>query len=139
MALSVFDDKTKLPQQAELVKALGPSCPLWDEIKHQLVSHFDQLTEEWVFSGKNYGWALRLKFKTRAILYLTPCKNSCIAGFALGEKAVLAIMQSSLPQHIKDQVNQLQKFAEGRAFRMPIQSMKDVHVIIQLAQIKMKN
>lgn len=139
MALSVFDDKTQLPQQSELVKALGPACTFWEEIKHQLVSQFDQLTEEWVFSGKNYGWTLRLKCKQRAILYLTPCESSCIAGFALGEKAVLAIMRSSLPHHIKKQVSQSQKFDEGLAFRMPIQSMEDVHIIIQLAHINMHN
>ncbi len=139
MALSVFDDKTKLPQQSELANALGPVCPLWEEIKHQLVSQFEQLTEEWVFSGKNYGWALRLKHKKRAILYLTPCKNSCIAGFVLGEKAVLSILQSSLPQHIKNEVSQSQKYVKGRAFRMKIQSMEDVRVITQVAQIKMQN
>lgn len=139
MALSVFDDKSKLPHQYELTEALGPAANFWEEIKHLLVAHFDLLTEEWVFSGKNYGWALRLKYKNRAILYLTPCKSTCIAGFALGEKAVNAVMQSSLPKSIKEQVKNAQKFAEGRSFRMKIESMEDVQLAIQLATIKMAN
>ncbi len=72
MALSAFDDKFREPEPGELSEVLGPTAPCWDHVIAEIRSCFDPLTEDWVFSGKKWGWALRLKHKKRAVLYLTP-------------------------------------------------------------------
>ena len=92
MALSVFDDKSSKPKAAELVEALGRTSALWDELIGHLSSQFDPLSQDWGFSGKAWGWSLRLKHKQRTVLYMTPCARHFLAGFALGEKAVKAAL-----------------------------------------------
>lgn len=49
---------------------------------------------DWGFSGKKWGWGLRLKQKKRAVVYLTPTNGHFWAGFALGQKAVDAAFDS---------------------------------------------
>ena len=139
MALSVFDDKTKIPEERKLAKELGRASTHWEALKSHLSSTYDTVTEEWVYSGKQWGWALRLKQKKRAIVYLTPCEGFFYAGFTLGEKAVKAARQCDLPVSVMNIVDSAKKYAEGRAVRIEVRSAKTVGVTKKLISIKMAN
>jgi hypothetical protein len=69
MDISVFTDKEKIPSEEDLMKALGNSKSLWDEIKKYVLALYPEGAEEWNYSGKKYGWSFRIKDKKRAILY----------------------------------------------------------------------
>ena len=139
MALSVFDNKALEPTAAAVAEALVGAADLWTGLKAQLASQYDPLAEDWVFSGKNWGWSLRLKHKKRAVLYLTPSTGYFYAGLALGEKAVAAANASDLPQSLLEIINGSQKYAEGRGVRLEVRSTTDLADIVQLAAIKMAN
>ncbi len=139
MALSAFDDTTKEPTREELTEVLGQATRLWDQLILNLRSRFGPLAEEWGFSGKRWGWALRLKHKKRAVLYLTPSDGFFYAGFALGHKAVDAAHESDLPPSVLAIIDSSQKYAEGRAVRIEVRSDVDVRSVTQLADIKMAN
>jgi len=136
MALSAFDDKTHEPRKKELAAVLGGTAALWSQVVAGTRSRFDPLTEEWVFSGKKWGWALRLKQKKRAILYLTPCEGFFYAGLALGEKAVAAALASDLPASVLEVIDGSRKYAEGRAVRLEIRSKGDAESAVLLAELK---
>ena len=53
MALSVFDDKSKQPSEADLARALGGSLVFWNELKKRIESRFTPLTFEWGFHQQN--------------------------------------------------------------------------------------
>ena len=139
MALSAFDDKSKEPLRGELIEVLGQATHLWDQLISNIRSRFDPLVEEWGFAGKKWCWALRLKNKKRAVLYLTPADGFFYAGFALGQKAVDTAHDSNLPPTVLDSIDNSQKFAEGRGVRLEIRSEVDVRSVTQLADIKMAN
>ena len=139
MALSVFDDKALEPAAAAVAEALVGAADLWTDLKAQLASQYDPLAEDWVFSGKKWGWSLRLKHKKRAVLYMTPSTGYFYAGLALGEKAVAAANASDLPQSLLEIINGSQKYAEGRGVRLEVRSTVDLTDVIQLAAIKMEN
>jgi len=135
----LFDDKAKPPAESELTKALGPTSSLWDGLKQRIAAAHAPLDEEWVFSGKNYGWSLRLKQKKRAVLYLSPKEGWFRASFAFGEKAVQAARESDLPAPVLTIIEQAPRFAEGRGVRIEVRSRKDIGVVEKLAAIKMAN
>jgi len=139
MASSVFMDKLKKPGDEELAEALGKAVGLWKELKRRLAEQHDPLTDEWVYSGKNYGWSLRLKWKKRAIVYLTPLDRCFRVAFAFGEKAVQAAHQSDLPASVLKIIDEAPKYAEGRGVRMEIHGAEDVRLAVKLAGIKMAN
>ena len=97
MALSVFDDKSRQPTEADLARALQGSFVLWNDLKKRIAARFAPLTYEWGFSSESTGWGLRLNHKKRIILYMTPCEGYFLASFALGEKAVQAALESPVP------------------------------------------
>lgn len=139
MAFSGFYEKTRKPADDELADALGPTSSLWHELRRLIALQFAPLTEEWVFSGKQYGWSLRLKQKKRAILYMKPLEGHFRVSFAFGEKAVQAAHQSDLPVSVLKLIDDAPKYPEGRGVRMEVSGGKDVRIAVKLPGIKMAN
>ena len=139
MAFSAFDDKSREPSDPELEEVLQSTADLWTALKTEIAARYDPVIEDWTFSGKNWGWALRLKHRKRAILYLTPSTGFFYAGFALGEKAVTAAHSSDLPPAVISLIDGSQKYAEGRAVRLEVMTPEDVDNVISIAAIKMAN
>jgi len=139
MALSAFDDKSTEPQARAVAAVLGDTADLWSELIANIASRFEPLARDWGFSGKKWGWALRLKHKKRAVLYMTPCDGFFVVGFALGQKAVDAAHQSEIPRSILEIIEGSQQYAEGRAVRIDVRSVDDVRYVTHIAGIKMRN
>jgi hypothetical protein len=139
MAQPIFGDKSHQPHEDELIDVLGEAAALWSALKEQVSAQCVQFSEEWVYSGKPYGWSLRLKEKKRAIIYLTPWKGYFRVAFAFGEKAALAAHQSELPPSVLEIIDNAPKYAEGRAIRLEVRSDADVQIAAKLAAIKLAN
>ena len=100
MASSIFEDKSKQPEDNEVAEVLGRTKKLWDDLKNYIAGKYEPVTEEWKYYNKKSGWILTLRQKKRTILYLVPCKGHYIVGFVFSEKAAQAAHESSLPQSI---------------------------------------
>jgi hypothetical protein len=137
MALSAFDDKSRPPREAELAATLGKVHAHWNELRRLIAVRFAPLTEDWGFSSASTGWGLRLKQEKRTVLYMTPCAGHFLASFALGEKAVKAAHEGSLPASVLEVIDSARKYAEGRGVRLVVKSARDVRNVEKLAAIKM--
>jgi len=139
MAYSAFDDQDVEPRDFDLAPVLGASQDLWDELESQMKTRFHPLSVNWGYSGKKWGWSLRLKQKARTVLYMTPRRGHFVVGFALGQKAVDAAHESDLPQATLDMIDASQKYAEGRAVRIEVRTAEDLLSAARIATIKMAN
>jgi hypothetical protein len=137
MASSVFGDKATIPDESALAAALGPAHALWCELRADIGRLFGPVDEEWAYSGKAYGWSLRLKRKSRAIVYLTPLASGMRVSFAFGERAVELARQAELPAHVIELIESAPRYPEGRAVRMAVADDADVRLAVRLAEIKM--
>jgi hypothetical protein len=137
MTLSAFGDKTRPPQEDEVVEVLGRSQAAWRCLREDLAKAYPPLVEEWIYPSRKWGWTLRLKRKKRAIVYLTPHERYFVAGTALGERAVAAALTSDLPDEVRGFIENAQRFAEGRAFRVEVRTKKDAEVVEQVLPYKM--
>jgi hypothetical protein len=68
MAFSALDDTAREPTDTDVAEVLADATCLWIDLEDQIASRFDELVEDWTFSGKKWGWSLRLKHKKRAVL-----------------------------------------------------------------------
>ena len=136
MALSVFDDRKAPPTNAVIEKALGRSAAAWSRLKAELTGK-SALEEEWAFAGAKFGWSLRLKRGKRVIVYMTPCAGHFLASFVLGEKACAAASEAKLPASILAAIADAPRYAEGRGFRIPVRTLREIPGLIRLAAIKL--
>ena len=131
MQPNAFIGKKSKPTARELSAALGPSYPLWQKLIAE-----PQLTPEWNSYSPKAGWSLKLKQKSRTILYLGPCNGSFRAAFVLGDKALAAAKASNLPKSALKLLAEARKYPEGNAIRFEEVTAADLPSIATLAQIK---
>jgi len=128
------------PSDTDVATALGPSAPLWSELIREVAADLGDLTPEWkgVYPDK-YGWTLRLKKKSRNILYLSPCTGSFRVAFVLSDKALATAKQAHLPAPVARVLETAPHYPEGNGVRLEVKRASDLPAIRKLAQIKQAN
>lgn len=135
----IFLDKAKQPDEEMLMNVLGKAYGIWGNIKQQVNDAYGPITEEWKYYSKNSGWTMKLMLKKRNLLFFTPYKQCFGISFVFGDKAVAKVNESNLPQSIKDELNNAEKYAEGRGLRLEIKTKKEAESILELINIKVNN
>ncbi|HLJ49393.1 MAG TPA: DUF3788 domain-containing protein [Bryobacteraceae bacterium] len=140
MLPNAFIGKAEKPSDEELAAELGRRAKtLWDQLLSELADQHNINIAEWHSYSRKAGWALRLKLRDRTIVYLSPCKGSFRASFALGDKAVAAARASKLPKKILSIIAEAKKYAEGTAVRFDVEDAKDVAAVTVLAALKLQH
>jgi len=140
MLANAFIAKTTKPTEDELAEALGgPAKALWDKLAAQLAEQHGVTVPDWHSHSRKAGWALRLKRKDRAIVYLTPSHGCFMASFALGEKAAQAARESGVPPAVVKIIDEARRYAEGRAVRIEVRGPRDVAAVVKVAVAKIAN
>lgn len=137
MALSFFADKDKHPVDPDLKEVLSETYPVWRDIVEHFYQHYPDVSEKWNYSGKNYGWSLRIISKKRNIIYLIPCLGYFKFAFVFGKKGVDETMNSNVCVEIKNELSKARTYAEGTGFRMDVKNDKMLKDIKELIRIKM--
>ena len=139
MSPNAFINKPKQPTNAELAAALGPAKAAWDQLLADLAQEYGANVREWNSYSLKAGWSLRVKRKTRTIVWLAPCPGAFRVAFILGDKAVLAAQEAKLPKRILKIINEAPKYPEGTGVRLEVKSSKDIATLKKLAAIKLAN
>jgi hypothetical protein len=132
-----FTTKEVVPDDAAVEAAIGPRHERWVALRKALADAFDPVAEAWTFSGKRYGWSLRVSQHDRPIVYLTPLPGRFRANLALPERAVEAALAADLPPAVRAVVAAAPIHAEGRAIRLLVTSDDDLRGVLALARIRM--
>jgi len=138
MDISVFTDKSTMPDESSLRVALGDGFVFWEEIMDYTRKAYPAVSEEWNFPGAKYGWSFRMKDKKRAIIYLLPRDRYFMVAFVFGQKAYAEIMQSQVSMKIRDELALARPYAEGRGIRIDVHDNSILPDIFQLIGVKLK-
>ena len=106
MSQSIFLDKANIPGEEDVQKTLSNSYENWNVLRAFMVENYDQVSEEWNFPGKNYGWSMRIKIKKRNIIYMVPHDGYFNVAFVFGPRAYEVVLKSDLPEEIKDSLKE---------------------------------
>ena len=136
---AVFLDKSHMPEDADLSKVLGRAKRHWDSLKEHALNVEPGASPKWTYESKKSGWTFAVRGKRRNLLYLKPFQRRFTAGFALGDGAVQAAEQSSLPATVIQLIRQAPKYPEGRAVRIEVATAADVRIAKKLLAIKLEN
>jgi hypothetical protein len=130
----------KSPPTADALSvALGAAFPIWEQLLGDLTA--DRLIDghEWKSHSIKWGWSLRVKWKKRTIVWLSPGSGGFNVLFILGEKAVAVARQAKLPQAVLTALATAPKYPEGTGLRLVARTARDLPAIKKLAAIKAEN
>jgi hypothetical protein len=136
---NAFIGSLAAPTADDLAAALGPTSVQWDQLLARLANELKLAGGEWYSYSPKAGWALRLKVKKRNIVYLSPCRDCFQVTFVLGDRAVAAARQSTLPRRVVTLVETGKRYPEGTAVRFRVTSDKDIAAIVKLTSIKLQH
>jgi uncharacterized protein DUF3788 len=136
---NAFLAKSKPPTAKELAAELGRAQALWEQLVADLATEYGVDVREWKSVSPKYGWSLRLIFKKRTIVYLSPHRGSFTASFVLGNKAVKMAGEAGLPPSVIDLINGAKRYAEGAGVRIEVNTRNDLLIVKKLTQIKLEN
>ena len=139
MAVSIFDDKTIIPDNNMVAAALSGTFSLWDDLVSHVKAEYPSVTEEWKHYGKAFGWTFKLISKKRNLLFLVPLGGYFRVRFVLGEKAVACAGAAALPQEIKDALRVAMPNVEGRSIDIDINHHEQLVLVKALIKIKFEN
>jgi Protein of unknown function (DUF3788) len=135
---NAFIGKTIQPTAEEVAAALGSTAEIWKQLVEWLAEQ-GVATQEWNSYSPKAGWALRLKFKKRNIVYLAPCHGCFRVAFIFGDKAVEAARQSNLSNSTLKLLDEAPRYPEGTGLRLTVKSSRDLVEIRKFALIKLAN
>lgn len=136
--ISVFIDKAIEPPQQDVEDKLAGTYSLWQRIHDYVLEQYPEGKKEWNFPGKKYGWSFRIKDKKRAIIYFLPREGYFKVAFVFGQKATDAIMETSISDQIKTNLEQAKKYVEGRGVQIEVHDEEPLKDIEELVRIKLK-
>jgi hypothetical protein len=136
--INAFRGKATQPSEAELTTVLGRSATLWNEFIRWMADEEGVAGQEWKGICVNkYGWSLRLKQKSRNIVYLGPGENCFMASFVLSDKALKAARELDLPKAVSDALAAAPRYPEGNGLRLLVHRAADLPAIREIAAIKL--
>lgn len=136
---SIFTQKAKKPNDADLKKALGDTFELWQILASYAKKAYPDAVEEWKFSSEKYGWSFRISDKKRVIIYLLPRDQYFKVAFVFGQKASDTIFESNISAAIQKELKLAKVYAEGRGIRFEVKDKSIVNDIKKLITIKIAN
>ena len=136
---SIFTDKTKVPNEAELKNALGDTFILWEQLVAFTKSINPKAFEEWKYSGVKYGWSFRVNDQKRVIIYLLPRDHYFKIAFVFGQKATDKVLESNVAQVFKDELRAAEVYAEGRGIRIDVKDDSNMKDFLPLISIKISS
>ena len=132
----VFPDKTRPPTDDEFTRALGRGAVQWTAFEQAVSERHGPLTFEWKHYGARAGWTRKVLRGARNLCFVSVRRGYFVAAFVMGDAAVAAAAQSTLPREIIDVLAGARRYAEGRGVRVEVRTRADVAHAVALVAIK---
>ncbi len=139
MPASIYTTKEITPDDQMLSQDLAGTKQFIDRIAEFIKSEYGDFSTEWKFYNQRSGWLLKMFTKKRNVLFIIPCNQHFRVVFTMGDRAVDVILQSSLPETIKQSFIDAKKYAEGRTIQFEVWSETDFSMVVELIRVKYHN
>ena len=139
MSEAVLNNKLITPDEKLLAKTIGTNLEYWKNILKHVNNEYENITEEWKFYGKKYGWQLKTFLKKRNLFFCIPYEGCFKVVFIFGDKAVTEIEQSDIASELISELVHAKKYLEGRGIAINVENDKYLSDIKKLIDIKINN
>jgi len=120
------------PADAELRELVAGAWPAW----RALLAGQPELRPEWKYYGEKYGWNLKLFSGKRNLCFVVPGAGQFTVGFVFGERDAQRVLESNVPQAVKDELAAARQYMEGRGVRVVVREEPQLVPVLQLLAIK---
>lgn len=131
-------DPTITPDNELVFSIIEDKSVYWQQILAYLYKNHKDISEVWRFYNDGKSWLFRTLKKKNTIFWVAVLKDSFRVGFYFGDKAEPMILQSTLPETIKNDFLNAKRYNTIRPISVTMADSTDVETVIKLIELKLK-
>ena len=133
----VLSDKSSEPNDEMISSILGHAELLWEQTFTYLFNTNKDISVEWKYSDCGKEWFCQARKKKKTLFWIKISRrNSFGIGFPFGNKLEPVILNSDLPENIKDEFVNATKFSTTRYISIEVEDSKDFENVKKLIDLK---
>jgi hypothetical protein len=136
--IMVLSDKTIIPTEEIIFRYIGQKKILWKTLMDYLSENHKDIAGNWNYYNDGKSWLYKAVQKKKTIFWLTLLEETFKVTFYFGDKAEPVIESSNLPQILKDNFKNSQRYGKIRALSVLINDISDIEIVKEVIQIKIK-
>lgn len=134
----VFTDPSVEPSIELLSEVLGEKLTWWMHIRAYAIDNYPHVTEVWRYYNDGKQWLYRMLQKKNTIFWMTVVVDTFKVTFYFGQKAIPVIMESTLPEEVKQEFLTNPSFGKIKYISVRMADTSDVELVLQLVDLKVK-
>jgi hypothetical protein len=140
MSEAILNDKSVKPNDEIIFSIIGDTELLWKQTFSYLFGNNKNISVNWKYSDCGKYWVCVVLKKKDTIFRLHICKmNTFNIAFPFGDKLEPVILQSSLPDSIKNDFINAKRYNSTRYISIEVQDSNDFENVKKLIDIKIMN
>lgn len=136
----IFNDKLLKPNDETIFSIIGDTELLWKQTFSHLFDHSKDISIDWKYSDCGKYWVCVALKKKNTIFRIHILKNNSFSiAFPFGDKSEQMILQSKLPENIKNDFMNSQKYNATRYISIDVEDSNDFENVKELINLKLIN
>jgi hypothetical protein len=132
----ILSDPGIKPTDDYIFGILGDKQKLWKEIMSHMNQNYDGSAGVWNYYKDGKRWLFKLIYKKKTVFWIGIIEDTFRVTFWFGDKALLLINGSTLPEKIKEEFATSKKYGAIRAVSIIMKEKSDVDNVLELISIK---
>ena len=133
-----FKDPLVKPDDKSVFSILGAKSRLWQSIMNYVHKRYPDASEEWKYYNDGKQWLFRMNHRKKTIFWIGVYPATFSITFYFGDKAETLIVNSDLPEPIKDEFKTAKRYGKIRGISIKMTDEKDVDNVQKLVALKLK-
>jgi len=135
----ILSDMNQFPSEKIIFSNLGESLIMWQSLFSFIHTTYPDFSEEWRYYNDGKSWLMKVTRKSKTIFWLSVIPDSFRITFYFGGKAEPAIMESTLPDKIKEQFKEGKRFGKIRGITLVMNKKQNIKFAKELISIKLSS
>ncbi len=137
METTAMNDKTVEPTEEMVFSIIGDRAVFWKGIMAHLYDNHKYISEVWKFYNDGKSWLFRTLQKKKTIFWIQVLDDGFHVSFYFGDKLEPFILESDLPESIKNEFVNAKRYNKIRPISIDIKDSDDFENVKILAEIKL--
>jgi hypothetical protein len=134
----ILTDKLIVPNEKLIFSIIGETSVFWRQIISYAKDNYSDITELWRFYNDGKEWLFRLIQKKKTICWIRVLPGAFRTTFYFGDKAESLIVNSDLPEPMKQDFKTTKRYGKIRGISIKIADETDVKNVQKLMAIRLK-
>lgn len=127
-----------MPDDEVIESIVGRKIDLWKSVLKHADENYKDVSGSWNYYKDGKQWLFKFVQKKKTLFWAAVIEKSVIITFYFGDKAESLVLDSDLPEPMKDGFRNAKRFGSIRPVSVVLSEQEDVENIIKLISLKIK-